>query len=264
MEHALTSFLTQAVFTVGVIILFGFLIAICNKIFYKNMGFFGKPACYITGFFGTPVHEIAHALMCLVFGHRIHEVKLFQISSDDGTLGYVKHSYNKKNVYQVIGNFFIGVAPITVIAVVLYLLSLWLVPGMAAEMFAHTQSITMEAGLGSAFKSVFLSIGEFFSFAGSGKWWLFLFISSFLTLHMTLSGADIKGAWGGLIVLLLLLLLLDIIFALVSVSILNGFTQFCLSVGGYLTSILMLALIISLIVTGISFLFKLFVRRRIL
>ena len=184
MEHALTSFLTQAVFTVGVIILFGFLIAICNKIFYKNMGFFGKPACYITGFFGTPVHEIAHALMCLVFGHRIHEVKLFQISSDDGTLGYVKHSYNKKNVYQVIGNFFIGVAPITVIAVVLYLLSLWLVPGMAAEMFAHTQSITMEAGLGSAFKSVFLSIGEFFSFAGSGKWWLFLFISSFLTLHM--------------------------------------------------------------------------------
>lgn len=262
MGSALTSFLTQAVFTVGVIILFGFLIAICNKTFYKNMGVFGKTACYVTGFIGTPVHELSHALMCLIFGHKIKEIKLFQISSKDGTLGYVNHSYNKKNVYHVIGNFFIGVAPITVISVILYFLSVWLVPDMAAGMFAHTQSITADAGLWNACKSVFLAVGEFFSFAGHGKWWLFLFISAFLTLHMTLSGADIKGAWGGLIVLLVLLLVVDIIFALVSLSILNGFTQFCLSVGGYLTSILILSLIIALIVTGVSFLFRLIFGRR--
>lgn len=262
MEHALISFLTQTVFTVGVIILFGFLIALCNKTFYKNMGIFGKSACYFTGFIGTPVHEIAHALMCVVFGHRIVEMKLFQISSDDGTLGYVNHSYNRKNIYHVIGNFFIGVAPITVISVLLYFLSKWLVPDMAAAMFAHTQAITTEAGIGGAFKSVFLAVGEFFSFAGYGKWWLFLLIGAFLTLHMTLSGADIKGSWGGLILLLVLLLLTNIILALISTAVLDGFTQFCLSLGGYLTSVLILSLIISIIVTALSFLFKLIFGRK--
>jgi hypothetical protein len=262
MEKAFTSFLTQSVFTIGVIILFGILIGVCNKLFYKNMGIFGKPACYITGFIGTPIHELSHALMCLVFGHRIQEIKLFQISSDDGTLGYVNHSYNKKNIYHVIGNFFIGVAPITVISLVLYFLSLWLVPNMASEMFAHTQKITADAGFWNVCKGVFLSIGEFFSYAGHGKWWLFLLIGAFLTLHMTLSKADIKGAWGGLLVLLLLLLLLDILFALISVSVLNGFTQFLLSVGGYLTSILMLALIISLVPMGVSLIFRLIFKKK--
>ena len=262
MEYALTSFLTQAAFTVGVIILFGFLIAICNKTFYKNLGIFGKTACYITGFIGTPIHELSHALMCLVFGHRITEIKLFQISSEDGTLGYVNHSYNRKNIYHVIGNFFIGVAPITVISLVLFFLSKWLVPDMATAMFAHTQSITMEAGLGSAFKSIFAAIGEFFSFAGHGEWWLFLLIGAFLTLHMTLSGADIKGAWGGLILLLVLLFIVNVILSFISLSVLNGFTQFLLSVGGYLTSLLVLSLIICLIVMGISFIFRLIFRRR--
>lgn len=262
MDKAFTFFVTQSVFTVGVIILFGLLIGICNKLFYKNMGILGKPACYITGFIGTPIHELSHALMCLIFGHRIQEIKLFQISSEDGTLGYVNHSYNKKNIYHVIGNFFIGVAPIIVISLVLYLLSLWLVPNMASEMFAHTQKITADTGFWSVCKSVFLSIGEFFSYAGHGKWWLFLLIGTFLTLHMTLSKADIKGAWGGLIVLLLLLLILDILFALISVSVLNGFTQFLLSIGGYLTSILMLGMIISLVLLGISLLFRLIFRKR--
>lgn len=262
MGNAFTGFLTQMLFTVGVIILFGFLIAICNKTFYKNLGGLGKGACYLTGFIGTPIHELAHALMCLIFGHQIVEIKLFQISSKDGTLGYVNHSYNKKNLYQNIGNFFIGVAPIIVISLVLYLLSLWLVPSMAAEMFAHTKGITTEDGIWSVFKTVLLAVGEFFSFAGNGKWWLFLLIGAFLTLHMTLSGADIKGAWGGLVFLLLLFLVVDIVLALISVSVLDAFTQFCLSVGGYLTSLLILSLIICLIVVGLSFVFKLVFRRR--
>ena len=91
---------------------------------------------------------------------------------------------------------------------------------------------------------------------------LLLLIGAFLTLHMTLSGADIKGAWGGLIVLLLLLFTVNVILSLISVSVLNGFTQFVLSLGGYLTSLLILSLIICLIVMGVSFLFRLIFRRR--
>ena len=77
----LLSFLLQIAFTVGIIVLFGFLIALCNKKFYANFGSRALRVCYITGAIGTPLHESAHALMCLLFGHKIVEIKFFQINS---------------------------------------------------------------------------------------------------------------------------------------------------------------------------------------
>ena len=108
MGELFSNFLAQMVMTIGMIILFGFLIATFNKMFYRNFGSNALTVCYVTGAIGTPVHELAHALMCVIFRHRIDEIKLFQISSDDGTLGYVAHSWNPKNLYQSAGNFFIG------------------------------------------------------------------------------------------------------------------------------------------------------------
>ena len=112
------SFVLQVVFTVGLIFLFGWLISLCNRRFYANFGKFGRAVCYITGIVGTPVHELSHAFFCVLFGHHITEMRLFRIS-DDGTLGYVNHSYDRKNLYQQTGNFFIGVAPIVVISALL-------------------------------------------------------------------------------------------------------------------------------------------------
>lgn len=98
--NILVAFLLQIIFTVGLIVLFGFLIAQCNKRFYANFGNYGLTVCYITGALGTPLHECAHALFCVIFGHKVVEIKLFQINSDDGMLGYVRHTYNKKNIYH--------------------------------------------------------------------------------------------------------------------------------------------------------------------
>ncbi len=196
MIEVFVNYIYQVVFTIGSIGLFGFIIALCNRIFYRNFGSKSNLICHVTGVIGTPVHECAHALFCLLFGHKIVEIKLFQIHSEDGTLGYVSHTYNRKNIYQRIGNFFIGVAPIIVISMLLYLLSLLLLPNMINMIqyevlnFSWNKSIT----------NIFKIIG---TYATTSWFWIFIVISVFLALHMNLSKADIKGALSGLVLLLI-------------------------------------------------------------
>ena len=257
----ITSFVTQIAFTLGSIILFGFLIGLCNKLFYRNMGIFGKACCYITGFLGTPVHELSHALMCLIFGHRITEIKLFQINSDDGTLGYVNHSYNPKNFYHKIGNFFIGIAPITVISLLLYLLSLVLVPNMFELMFSRTASGTFS--ISGIFDSLGFALEVFFSYSRSITWWLFIIISTCLALHMTLSLADIKGALSGLSLTLCVFLIIDVALAIIDSGLLLSFTSFCVRIGSYFFSVMLMAFSFSVVAVLLSFAFKLMLRKKL-
>jgi len=234
----LVCFMLQIAFTVGLIVLFGFLIALCNKRFYANFGSYGRVVCYITGAIGTPLHECAHALFCVIFGHKITEIKLFQINSADGTLGYVNHSYNPKNIYHKIGNFFIGVAPIIVISAVLYLLAWWLLPSFVAEISGSFNISDFVSNIGNVFTSLFSVLQSFFFCALSWQWWVFLIVGIFLALHMTLSKADIKGALSGILFLLIVVLVVDVILGLVSGNLLTAFTQEVLGIASYLLCIL--------------------------
>ena len=261
MGDILYNFVLQVVFTIGIIVLFGFLIALCNRTFYRNMSRLGMPLCYITGFIGTPVHELAHALMCVIFGHKIVDMKLFQIGDEDGTLGYVSHSYNPKNWYHQIGNFFIGVAPIIVISAVLYLIGDWLVPGMTDKMFALVKSVERNPDFLTVITKLFDIVVIFFSYATAEKWWLFLLIGLFLALHMTLSGADIKNATKGLIFLLIVMLGVNVVLGLVGVG-LSDLTAACLSFGILLGGVLVMGLILSLVAVIISALYKVIFDRR--
>ncbi len=253
----LTSFVLQTVFTVGIIFLFGFLIAFCNKRFYANFGAFGRLACYITGAVGTPVHECAHALFCVIFGHKVMEIKLFQINSADGTLGYVNHTYNPKNIYHKVGNFFIGVAPIIVISAILYLMAYLLLPEFLVELSAGIQVVDFVADFGGALLSILSSVPIFFLYAVTWQWWVFLIVGIFLALHMTLSKPDIKGALNGLIFVLLAFLIVDVVLGLVDGVLLQGFTSGVLSVASYLLCILVLSLVISVMALLISYCFRL-------
>lgn len=252
----LIAYLLQIVFTVGAIFLFGFLIALCNRKFYANFGNYGRTACYITGVIGTPIHECSHALFCLIFGHKVTEIKLFQINSADGTLGYVNHSYNKRNIYQRIGNFFIGVAPIIVISALLYLLAWLLLPEFVATIDGSFQISNFVGNIGNIFTDLLNVFQAFFLCALSWQWWVFLIIGMFLALHMTLSKADIKGALSGLLFLLVVVLIVDVILVLVSGNLLTAFTQEVLGIASYLLCILVLALIISIIAVIVSFVFR--------
>src|SRR3989338_501064 len=64
-----------------------------------------------TAWFGTPLHEFGHIIFAKIFRHRVEEISLFRPNKTTGTLGHVSHSYNPKSLYQQIGNFFIGGAP---------------------------------------------------------------------------------------------------------------------------------------------------------
>lgn len=254
-KEILLNFLIQICGTVGVIILFGFLIATCNKFFYANFGSHARAVCYFTGFFGTPVHELSHALFCLLFGHKIVEMKLFQVS-DDGNLGYVNHSYNPKNLYQRLGNFFIGVAPILVISGLLYALSLWLLPSFSDEIYVFANTVDF-TDVGGVFSGLFSVVGEFFSNVVSWQLWAFIGISFFFALHMTLSRADMKGAASGIIFVLLTFLVADVVLSLLGGTLLDGFSSFIMMLSGYLTSFLLMALCVSLVSLVLSFIVRL-------
>lgn len=253
-KDILIAFLIQIGSTIGLIILFGFIINIVTKIFYSNFGSKALTVCKATGVFGTPVHELSHALFCLLFGHTIVELKLYAPNDDHGTLGYVNHTYNPKNIYHRIGNFFIGIAPIVIISTILYLLSLVFLPGMMSSITGLVRGVP-QAGLNNI-KAIFTTI---FSYMGSWKFWVYILISTLLCLHMTLSGADIKGAASGIIFVLLIFLILDVILALIGK--LDLLTGWVLSFSGVLITIFSLSIAIGLVAVLFSLIIRILFRK---
>ncbi len=255
-SNIIFQFLIQTMLIFGAIVLYGFLIAFCNKVFYRNMGRFGRSACYVTGCIGTPLHEAAHALMCVIFGHKVHEIKFFQIDSSDGCLGYVKHSYNENSKFQKAGNFFIGIAPIIVIAGVLYLMSIFLVPGLIDEVSVSVSQISVSGGIGDSLSIMMNMMWTIFGYVFTAKGAIFLVLSMFFALHMTLSKPDIAGAKSGAFLCLLVLLIINIIMGVVGGSVYSKFVSVMAEISAYLNTMLILSLIISLVAVALSFLFR--------
>lgn len=122
---------------------------------------------------GVMIHEIGHAVFCLIFRHKIVEMKLFS-PKEDGTLGYVNHSYNPNSFYQRIGNFFIGTGPIWFGVAVLCLISWLLLPNE-------------------------MQISDFFSLNFWGRWqsYIWLYLALTISSHITLSPPDLAGSVDG-------------------------------------------------------------------
>ena len=260
----LKSFALQILLSVGVLVIFGLLISVCRRAFCRATGRTGNKILLATGIVGTPIHELSHALMCLIFGHKIKQIKLYQPSSTDGTLGFVAHSYNKKNIYHQIGNFFIGIAPIICGSGVLFLLMHLLTPELSLEMW-DSLGYASDGSVGSYFEFVgrFLtSLFDASNFANA-SWWIFIVLAVMISSHMELSGPDIKSGAIGFSFIAILLLIFDALLYLISPYVLDSVTSamvsFALPVAGFLTIsviFLLILLIFALIVKGIASLFK--------
>lgn len=244
----LLDFLYQMLFSVGLIVCFGFLISLCRRTFVNMTGQAGCQILLVTGAVGTPVHELSHALMCFIFGHRIEEIKLYQPRSTDGTLGYVNHSFKPKNLYHQIGNFFIGIAPILCGSGVLFLLMLLMAPdaySMVSLSFEQIPAMSTSLADGDTYLSFFSLVWSVvtsvfhYTNMDSVWWWIFIVLALMISSHMELSGADIKGGLLGLGFLAGLVLAVDIIVGLISQAALdavtNTITSFSLYIVGFLS-----------------------------
>ncbi len=225
LKGAAISTLSQLVGLLGFFLIFGFVLFFLAKLtrntFVKTIG--EKFDIYVTGWIGTPVHELGHAVFCILFRHKIEDIKLFKPDPKSGTLGFVNHSFDKNSYYQKIGNFFIGIGPIILGSLVLYGALYYLIPNFD-EVFdiINLQNLSMDsmltmAGVQETFwilvdtgkatlNAIFTSSNmELVSF------WVFIYVSMSVASHMELSAADLKGAASGAWTMIALLFVANLI-----------------------------------------------------
>jgi len=191
-------------------------------------GFIADKACRVIGrntflmlfgWLGTIVHEGGHALFCVLFGHRIIAIKWFDLAGTDGSLGYVKHSCDRNSLYQRIGHFFIGIAPILLGTVVIYYASRYL---LGPEVFAtirHNADSAMQVSKHS-FAALAEAIGHncltilsvLFTRDNLSNWkfYVFLYLTFSVGSSITLSPQDIEGALSGFLTLIGVLLVFNV------------------------------------------------------
>ena len=210
----LNNILSQLFYFVVFLFICGFIISLLNKLFY-GMTNYNRVVLYGTSVIGTPIHELSHALMCVIFMHKIHEIKLFQINDADGVLGYVSHSYNKKNLWAVFGNFFIGTAPIICGSILLFFSMKYLMPEAYLEMTLYAEDLQSLQGSEFSFSMVLYLLATawgfiqciFSNFTFTIGWFIFAIVAMCIALHMNLSSADLKGALPSLPLVIILIVL---------------------------------------------------------
>lgn len=208
---------TEIFYLVGVLIAVGILLgwiqSISNKWAYQA---FGKIGILLTGCIGTPIHEAGHAIMCLIFGHKINSIKFFTMSPNSTTLGYVNHSFNKHNLYQASGNFFISLGPLfsgtAAILFFMYLLEPYTFSALqryviVAPLDSNTIMSLIEWS-GSSMVVVYTGIFSSKN-VGSPSFWLFLVLAICTASHIALSKEDIKNAISGFTVTLFSIVLIN-------------------------------------------------------
>ncbi|WP_066891920.1 metalloprotease family protein [Clostridium nigeriense] len=241
-ENILLKTLVDLSWFIGVIVIIGLILGFLrNKSMNNYQQKFGRKAIYITGILGVPIHELSHLIIAKIFGHKIKEVKFFRANNGDGTLGYVNHSYNPKNIYHQIGNFFIGIAPILCGSLLIILLLKIFIP----TSLESTNDLLSINGLFIFLKNIF-SLSNF----KRPEFYLFLYIVFSICSHISLSKADIKGASIGIIFIFLILLIFNIL-NLNLLSYLNMIKYNLL-----LTNVLITSVIFSSLNLLISFLLK--------
>jgi hypothetical protein len=209
----------ETFYLTGMIILVGFFLGILRNKSIKNFQRgFGMKSVMITGFIGVPIHELSHAIFAVLFGHKIIDIKLFQRPDADGVMGYVKHTYNVDSIYQQIGNFFIGTAPIFGGITSIIVLMKIVIPESYSQflniLIKNLNVVNLNKyAVEGILNSYAALIKTIFSLKNleNPYFFVFLFAAICISSHISLSYADIKGAYRGLSIIFLILLIFNVL-----------------------------------------------------
>jgi len=216
---------------------------------------FGRKGVYFVAWLGTPIHELGHALFCVIFMHKIVKIEFFKPDPLTGTLGYVSHKWNHSNPWQVLGNFFIGVGPVILGCVVLFAVFYFLIPDSSQawdSILAGVKEVDKSHSIGNyltILKGSALVITKLiFTISNLTSWrfWAFLYLSICVASNIRLSLSDIKGALSGFGCVILPFLVVNFL-GLISGLGSERFFPFTASSLGVIYSLLILALVMSLL-----------------
>ena len=262
MEDKLITILQLSLFetfcVTGSLILVGIILGVIeNRANFYIQRVLGLKGVLATAWIGTPIHELGHLLMCYLFRHKVGKFKLLDLKAKDGVLGYVSHEWNRKSLYQNIGNFFIGMGPIfsgtaaLILGMYIFLPDssstfanyLTLNPG-TSEPYLFTKILTLTVEL---FKSIF-SVKNL----TSARFWIYFALAIAISSHIALSWEDLKGAGRGLITIFILILLVNVAALILNIDI-SGFFGGFLVLNVYLLAFSMISIVFSLIRLVLSF-----------
>lgn len=180
---------------------------------------FGWKSVLWTAWLGTPIHELSHAAMCIVFFHRIDKMVLFNPNPRTGVLGYVQHAYNPQNPWSKVGCAFIGLAPLFGGALALILAMHFLVPsdplgslkGLGNAAFASSSGPIDQAVAAMRLSTaVFTKTFTSHNFT-TPQFWLFLYLVLCIGTHIAPSKEDFAGSYSGFGAAIVALLLINVV-----------------------------------------------------
>ena len=207
-----------------------------------------------TAWLGTPIHELSHAVMCVLFRHQIKEMALFEPDQQSECLGYVRHAYRAGHWFDELGNVFIGIAPLLGgTASILFLLRVFY-PSIWPEIWQVHSDATL-AEFGTLFFGLFQSIvtGIFeWRQIGTFRFWLFLYLVLCVGSHMAPSFSDYQGAMRGSLIVIGGLALASLIISCFTTSA-NTVQQSIMPIAVPVASLLAIVLILCVVATAIVF-----------
>ncbi len=190
-----------------------------NRRFGRRFGWCGVLPLAIIG---TPIHELSHAIIAILTGHRIQELALFRPNFLTGELGHIKHSWNERNpIQKYIGNPLIAIAPFFGGSLVLFLLTKLLMPQLIQGNTLPILSTDILKDY-SQFKTYLntllirtaFMLKIFFNWRNllSIRFYIYVIFAFGVSLHLTPSRQDFVHFWSSLFGLFFIIFLLNLIF----------------------------------------------------